>query len=403
MSFRPMSVLALCLVTVLAAACAGPSTPPAPAATAAPAAVTQPTVVASPAAKSPQGVARMKSPEAGVQVFMWGSPSAERDMKLAKEAGYTWIKQMFQWDYIEGAGKGKFAWNEPDRLVKAANQAGLKIVARVDWTPTWARPQGAPPQGGWNGAPGKLDDFGDFMNALVARYKTGSPNGHIDAYEIWNEPNLAREWGGKAPNATEYVQLLKVGYLAAKKADPTAMIVSAGLTPTGTVSPEARPDDLFLDEIYKAGGKDYFDVLGAHAAGYKAPPEMSPDEIASRKDFGGQRFFGFRRVEDLRQIMVKNGDERKQVMILEMGWTTDNRPGSPYAWHSVTEKDKGEYIVRAYQFAQKNWADWIGVMSTIYISAPHWTPNDEQFYWSITEPDGTPRPSYNYIKGKLPQ
>jgi hypothetical protein len=345
----------------------------------------------------------MKSPEAGVQLFMWGSPAAERDLKLAKDAGFTWVKQMFQWDYIEGKGKGQFEWNEPDRLVKAINQAGLKVVARIDWTPRWARPDGAPKDGAWNGPPAKMEDFGDFITALVGRYKAGSPNGQIHAFEIWNEPNLAREWGGKAPSAAEYVQMLKVAYAAAKKADPASVIVTAGLTPTGTTSPEARPDDLYLDEMYKAGARDYFDVLGVHAAGFKAPPEMSPDEIASKKEYGGQRFFGFRRVEDLRQIMVRNGDEKKQVAVLEMGWSTDNRPGSPYAWHAVSEAEKGEYIVRAYQYAQKNWSDWIGLMSSIYISAPHWTTNDEQYYWSLTDPDGKARASYEYIKGKLPK
>lgn len=401
MRFRSLILLATGLMAVAATACSSSPAPATPTTAPTKAPVVQAT--AAPAGKATTDVARMKSPETSVQVFLWGSPNAERDLKLAKDAGFTWVKQMFQWDYIEGKGKGQFEWNEPDRLIKATSQAGLKVVARIDWTPKWARPDGAPKDGAWNGVPAKMDDFGDFIYALVSRYKTGSPNGHIDAFEIWNEPNLAREWGGKAPNAAEYSQMLKVAYQAAKRADPSVMVVSAGLSPTGTTSAEARPDDLYLDEMYKAGAKDYFDVLGVHAAGFKAPPEMSPDEVASKQEYGGQRFFCFRRVEDLRQIMVKNGDEKKQVMVLEMGWTTDNRPGSPYAWHAVTEKDKGDYIVRAYQYAQKNWADWIGVMSTIYISDPNWTVNTEQFYWAITDPDGTPRPSYNYIKGRLPQ
>ncbi len=407
MTFRPASILALGAVVFLAVACAGPSSPAAPTASPVKSQTTQPTSAPAPSASANTNgngtVPRMKSPEAGVQVFLWGSPYVDRDLKLAKDAGFTWIKQMFQWDYIEGAGKGKFAWNEPDRLVKAANQDGLKIVARIDWTPVWARPAYAPKTGAWNGPPTNLNDFGDFIYALVSRYKAGSPNGHIDAYEIWNEPNLAREWGGKPPSAAQYVQLLKVAYEAAKRADPNSVIISAGLSPTGTESPEARPDDLYLEEMYKAGASKYFDVLGLNAPGYKAPPEMSPAEVASNKAYGGQRFFDFRHVEDMRQIMVKNGDEKKQVAVMEMGWTTDNRPGSPYAWHAVTEQQKGQYIVRAYQYAQKNWSDWIGLMSTIYISDPHWTVNDEEFYWSLTDPDGTPRPSYNEIKGNLPK
>ena len=34
-------------------------------------------------------------------------------------------------------------------------------------------------------------------------------------------------------------------------------------------------------------------------------------------------------------------------------------------------------------------------MSLIYIGNPDWTPNDEQWYWSITNPDiGSPRTAY---------
>lgn len=400
MNLKAFSLTLLAPLLAASVACSGSSSP---AATAQP----QATSAAAPAATAPASasastttaaVAKMKSPEAGVQVFLWGSDKVDRDLKLAKDAGFTWIKQMFQWNYIERDGKGKFMWNEPDRLVKAANSAGLKIMARLDYQPTWARKDGA-----HNGPPDNYADFGDFVFALVSRYKTGSPNGTIQAYEIWNEPNLAREWGGKEPSAAEYVKLLKVAYEAAKKADPNAVIVTAGLTPTGTNSAEAKPDDTFLQDMYKAGAKDYFDVLGVHAAGFKAPPETSPADIAANKDLGGQRFFGFRRVEDLRQIMVQNGDDKKQVMVLEMGWTTDNRPGSPYAWHAVTEKEKGDYIVRAYQYAQKNWAPWIGMMSTIYVCSPSWTNKDEQYYWSLTDPDGTPRASYDALKGKLPQ
>ena len=345
------------------------------------------------------GIYRARSPEYGMNIFLWGHPdTTQRDLDKLLSAGFSWQKTLFQWRQIEGAGKGIFDWSEADRVVRASTAVGVKIIARLDFQPSWARADGAS-----NGPPDNPQDFTDFVYALVSRYKTGSPYGHIDAVEIWNEPNLAREWGNQKPDADGYVRLLKAGYEGAKGADPSVIVITAGLTPTETYNDDAFPDDVYLQEMYNAGAKNYFDVLGVHAAGYKAPPEMSPDDIAKNKDYGGQRFFGFRRVEDLRAIMVKNGDERKQVAVLEMGWTTDNRPGSPYAWHAVSEKDKGDYIVRAYQFAQKNWSDWIGLMSTIYISDPHWTPNDEQYYWAITNPDGTPRESYNLIKGKLPQ
>ena len=48
------------------------------------------------------------------------------------------MKQRFEWRYIEGKNKGNFEWNEPDRIVDAIQQSGLKIVARVDNQPRWA-------------------------------------------------------------------------------------------------------------------------------------------------------------------------------------------------------------------------------------------------------------------------
>ena len=352
------------------------------------------TPVSSPSASS-SSFLRTGSPEYGVHEFLWGSPDTERDIKLAKDAGFKWIKQRFEWRYIEGKAKGSFEWNEPDRLVEDINKAGLKIVARIDDQPKWARADNIFPT---NGPPDKLQDFTDFLSALAARYK-----GRIQAYEIWNEPNLAREWGNKQPNAAEYVKMLKGAYEAIKKADPNAIVITAGLSPTTASGAIATPDVEYLKQMYAAGSKPYFDILGVHGAGYKAPPEMSPDDIAKDPKYnhgepGAGRIYGFRHVEDLRAVMVENGDEAKQVAVLEFGWTSDNRPNSPYAWHAVSENEKADYIVRAFQYAKKNWSPWISIMSVIYIPDPSWTKNDEEYYWSITNPDGTVRPAYTAIK-----
>ena len=39
-------------------------------------------------------------------------------------------------------------------------------------------------------------DYADFVSVLAKRYREGSPKGAIQAIEVWNEPNLSREWGG---------------------------------------------------------------------------------------------------------------------------------------------------------------------------------------------------------------
>jgi hypothetical protein len=64
----------------------------------------------------------------------------------------------------------------------------------------------------------------------------------------------------------------------------------------------------------------------------------------------------------------------------------------------VSEEEKADYLVRAYQWAKQNWSPWVGVMSAIYIADPEWTEQDEQYWWAVTNPDGTTRPAYEALK-----
>ncbi len=342
---------------------------------------------------------RVASPSPAVHVFLWGNPdTTDRDLKLAKEAGFTWVKQRFEWRNIEKTRKNAFEWNEPDRIVDAINTAGLGIIARIDNQPDWARRDKIFPA---SGPPDKIEDWKDFVQQLADRYK-----GKIQAYEVWNEPNLSREWGNARPDAQAYAELLRVSYQEIKRLDKDAVVITAGLSPTSEQSDRAIANRVYLQELYAHGAKASFDMLGVHAPGFKAAPETDPAEIARTPDLNNndpspeefRRVYGFRHVEDMRQIMVQNGDEAKQIALMELGWTSDPRPNSPYRWHSVSEEQKADYLVRAFRYAEQNWTPWVAMMSVIYIPDPAWTASDEQYYWSITNPDGTARPAFNALK-----
>ena len=336
--------------------------------------------------------ATMSSPDFGAQAFLWWRAElADRDLKLMNEAGFNWVKQALAWETIEGAGKGQYDWSIADRVVRQVNQDGLKFLARVGSDPDlgnfWA---GHPPQNG--------DNFADFVFALASRYNcSATAVGCIQAYQIWNEPNLAREWGGNRPNPAQYAEFLGKAYRAIKRANPNAIIISAGMAPTGDDSNIAMPDDKFYDQMYQAMGGNsngYFDMLGVHGAGFAAPPELDPAEAAANPKYGGYRFFAFRHIEDIRAIMVKYGDSAKKVVVLEFGWTYD--PVNPaYAWHGagagIDEYTQSEYLKRAYEYAAANWRPWIGLMSLLTMPNIDWlndgNPQDEeQYWWAIMEP-----------------
>ena len=363
-----------------------------------------------PATPTPGQQVRMESPGYAMQAFLWWRPEvAQRDLEAIRDAGFGWVKQAFAWRDIEGRGKGQYDWTITDRIVDQVQGVGkLKLIVRLDSDPTWASGQSYPnAQGVLMTPPRNSQDLAGFCSAVAARYR-----GRIAAYQVWNEPNLAREWGGQAPSPSGYVALLKACYQAIKQADPAAIVISAGMAPTTRDDAAAMPDTKFLEGMYAAGAKPYFDALGAHGAGYKAPPEKDPGEVATDPNYYnvgdptcGQgpacRVYCFRHVEDLHQVMVDHGDTNKQVVVLEFGWTIDPRPDSPYHWHAVTEEQQAAYLVGAYQYAKQNWKSWIGVMSLIYMPNLDWTENDEQYWWSIAVPNYPqlyPRKAYWLLK-----
>ena len=349
--------------------------------------------------------ATMDSPDFGTQAFLWWRPEvAERDLNLIREGGFHWVKQTFAWENIEGAGKGHLDWSFSDRVVQQVNESNLKLLARISTDPQkrdfWA---GLPPD--------SADHFADYVFALASRYSCKPEAvGCIQAYQVWNEPNLSREWGHKRPNPAEYVYFLGRAYEAIKQANPNALVISAGMAPTGDNNELAMPDDLFYEQMYEAmgGSSDgYFDALGVHGVGFAAPPELDPDNAAAESRYGGHRFFSFRHVEDIRTIMERHGDAEKQIVLLEFGWTSD--PVNPdYRWHGgdagIDQTVQGEYLRRAYEWAEANWRPWIGLMSLITMPNLGWlsdgNPEDEeQFWWGIMEPSpccGAPtfRPAY---------
>ncbi len=367
--------------------------------------VTERTVAAPPAGEQPVAEATqppaaatgnfapatMSSPDFGTQVFVWWRGEiTDRDLDLVKKGGFNWIKQSFAWETIEGEGPGKFDWSVADRVVGHAGERGLKVLARLSTDPELTDFWGGTP-------PSNVDAFANFAYNLAARYNCqAGADGCIQAYQVWNEPNLAREWGGRRPNPAEYAAFLKTVYAAIKRGNPNAIVISAGMAPTGDNSDIAMPDDVFYDQMYQAMGGNstgYFDMLGVHGAGFAAPPELDPAEAASNPKYGGYRFFAFRHVEDIRAIMERYGDAGKKIVLLEFGWTYDSVNAS-YKWHGadagIDMFVQADYLKRAYEYAAANWP-WVGLMSLLTMPNLDWTddgnPQDEeQYWWAIMEP-----------------
>jgi len=88
-----------------------------------------------------------------------------------------------------------------------------------------------------------------------------------DAIEIWNEMNIEAEWPAGQISGATYVELLKQAYAAIKAANPSTLVISGALAPTGAEG--AFPgrvvnDDNYLGQMAAAGAANYLDCVGVH-------------------------------------------------------------------------------------------------------------------------------------------
>lgn len=315
-------------------------------------------------------------------------------MQLIRDAGFIFIRQEFPWEDLEQPSKGKFydskfnqsTWTKYDRIVALAQEYGLEIIARLDHPPSWTRADGT--ARGSFAPPDNYSDYGDFVNAVVSRYK-----GKVRYYQLWNEPNIYPEWGELPVNAADYTRLLKIGYTRAKEADPTVVIISAGLAQTLETGPRNVSDLLFLQQMYDAGARPYFDILAVMNYGlFTGPGDRRADPTRTN----------FSRPELVREIMVKNGDANKPIWAMEIGWNALPPTFEAAPFGRVTAQQQSRYAVQAYERAQSEWP-WMGVMNYWFFKRAYDNERDQPFYYfRLLDPDFTPQPTYSALKNYTP-
>lgn len=315
----------------------------------------------------------------GLHAFFWWD-SSYRNVGLdhLNQMQFSHIRQKFAWADLEPIKKDlpkddpdRYVWAEADAMMNDIEAKGIQVVARLGTPPDWAIVSSTDYQ--YAKPPFDMERLVDYCSAMATRYK-----GRIVGYQIWNEPNLNREWGYYSPNPSAFVKLLAACAEAIREADPDAIIISAGLAPTETRDSSVMPHLEFLWKMYAAGASPYFDVLGVHAPGYRSAPEDDPFNLPT----GDHAWMSFRHVEYMRAVMVANGDAAKQIAITEMGWTTD-QINPTYSWFAVTPEVQGDYLARAYAYAAQHWRPWMGLMITIYYPNPAWTEANEEYWWAI--------------------
>jgi hypothetical protein len=297
------------------------------------------------------------------------------DVSAYQEVGARWLRIDINWAAIQAAGPSSFAWSATDRLVREARRCGMHVLGVIYYTPVWARPADSSPN--WAPNPGA---YGRFAYEAAHHYRGLG----VSAFEIWNEPNIARSFAPAASTGA-YTALLKAADRQIKRANPRATVVTGGLSPAPSRGGDISPTS-FLRGIYAHGGRRFFDDVGVHPYCWPAYPGARLPWSAWYQIYGTR--------PSLRSIMVSHGDRGKKVWATEFGAPTWGPPGT-----FVSFPTQAAIVTRAYQlWATYSWAgplfmysgrdqgdnasstdDWFGLIDYEYHLKPAFDA-----YWAIS-------------------
>jgi len=255
------------------------------------------------AAPPPPGFIGLVSDDA-----FWGTdadPSRARTMAAIAGTGARVLRQSFYWSIIEPQ-PGRYDFQLYDGYVAAAARANVSMLPILFDPPAFrsARPASGARRGTY--PPANYSDFAYFAARLVRRYGPAGefwqqhpelPQLPIRSWQVWNEPNVPAYWPS-GPNPAQYAAMLRTVGAGIKAVDAGAKVVTAGLNES-ELGLKLVP---FLREMYRAGAKGSFDVLGLH------PYAPGSDLVIAQVTRG---------VRELR----RNGDPAR-TLVTELGWAT---------------------------------------------------------------------------------
>lgn len=229
---------------------------------------------------------------------------SEPTVNAMRQAGMTWVKKQVRFR----PGDDPNGWAGE---INNAHALGFRILLGVVGSPQEVL------------NPGYFDQYAAYVAGLAA---VGA-----DAIEIWNEPNLDREWPTGQVNPATYTQLLATSYNAIKGVNPNTLVISGAPAPTGFFggcSPNGCDDNVYIQGMAAAGAANYMDCVGVHYNEGIVPPSQNAND--PRGDSYYTRFYS-----GMVNTYYRAFGSRKPLCFTELGYLTPEGFGplpSGFAW-----------------------------------------------------------------------
>lgn len=184
------------------------------------------------------------------------------DPAAAGRLGAAWTRARFQWAEVQPDGPED--WQPPldDEALAAELAAGREVVGLLIGVPEWARDRQGLPRGLALPPDDPENTWAVFVDEAVSRYA-----GRIDRWIIWNEADIddpdapGHTWDG---DIEEFFQLQRTAYLAARAANPDAVVHLGAFTYFWDPGYLVRFLDVVAADPDAVAHNFYFDVLTAH-------------------------------------------------------------------------------------------------------------------------------------------
>lgn len=241
-----------------------------------------------------------------------------------QQAGMTWVKKQIR--FTGGSGSG---------LIAEAKSKGFRIVLGVVGDKNQLN------------NPAYVDSYVAFLASLAAD--------GADAIEVWNEPNIDREWTPGQISPQAYTNLLAASYNSIKAANPSTLVISGAPAPTGFFggcSGNGCDDRPFIQGMAAAGAGRYMDCVGVHYNEGILPP------TARSGDPRGNSGYYTRYFQPMIEVYSGAFGGTVPLCFTEIGYLTPEGFGSlpgGFAWASnVTVAQQTAWLDQAVSIARNS-------------------------------------------------
>ncbi len=276
--------------------------------------------------------------------------------------GLGLVRRDFLWQDLEPS-PGQFDFAAEDAAVDDSRARGITTIGILAYDTTWAAADGdvdTPPD---------ATKFAAFAEATAKHFA-----GRVDAWEIWNEPNVGYRFWKPREDGAAYAKLLVAAHDAVKRGNPRAQVILGGLFYhfEGVVTDAVT----FLEDAFTAEPRlgNYFDALALHPYPHY-PPQASPESSDGREQPVGLM------LARIRAELAYYGAPRP-IYVTEYGWPV---------YGTVDEATQARFLVRGAVEAMAAGAERVCVYTLDDGPNPTAFPPEDAF--GVYRSDGTPKPA----------